>query len=87
MFEASTLAILVFIAVPAKLLFKYPALVHVLGPIHGLVFVAYVWTLLNLSTGGELSGRHAKKLALLACIPLGGFVSVRWLSQRTRLKN
>jgi integral membrane protein len=79
--EASSLAILVFVALPIRLLLERATFVHVIGPLHGLFFVTYIWTILNLAASGELSSKQASKLALYACIPLGGFVSFVWLSR------
>jgi integral membrane protein len=79
--EASSLAILVFVALPIRLLLKLATFAHVFGPIHGLIFVIYIWTVLNLAASGELSSKQASKLALYACIPLGGFVSFIWISR------
>ena len=45
--EASTLAILAFVAVPLKHLFDMPQLVSIMGPVHGLAFLIYIWMLIQ----------------------------------------
>lgn len=82
--EACTLVALVFVAVPLQIVFKHPELARILGPIHGVAFLLYVWTVASQAAGGELSSAQAKKLGLLACIPFGGFFSLRLIALERR---
>ena len=80
--EATTLVVLVCVAVPLKHLSHYDAAVRVMGPVHGLAFLAYVWTALQTVTGGGWSGRATTRLFLTAFIPFAGFTTPAFLRPR-----
>ena len=80
--EASTLAILVFVAVPLKHAFGMPQVVSVMGPIHGLAFLFYIWMLIQSHFQIGWSGREWVRMILCAFIPLAGFVNERLLKHR-----
>jgi integral membrane protein len=72
--EGISLLILLGIAVPLKYVYSEPALVKVMGPIHGLFFLLFV--LNTLQVGVEQRWRFARTTwkVLLACfIPFGTF--------------
>ncbi|CAO4152318.1 DUF3817 domain-containing protein [Methylorubrum extorquens] len=81
--EATTLLLLVGVAVPLKHLGDWPAAVQVLGPIHGLAFVAYLWLVLQSLGAGLLSRGEAARLALSAFVPVAGYLVARSLGRRT----
>lgn len=80
--EATTLAILVFVAVPLKHAFGMPQVVSVMGPIHGLAFLFYIWMLIQSHFQIGWSGREWVRMILCAFIPLAGFVNERLLKHR-----
>jgi integral membrane protein len=80
--EASTLILLLFVAVPLKHLAGWPAAVAVVGPIHGLAFLAFLWLAIETAAGGECSKREAARLVLMAFIPFGGFASFVFLRRK-----
>ena len=80
--EATTLAILVFVAVPLKHAFGMPAFVSVMGPVHGLAFLFYIWMLIQSHFQIGWSGREWVRMILCAFIPLAGFVNERLLKHR-----
>lgn len=47
LFEGLTLLVLIFFAVPLKYVAHWPLAVRVVGPIHGLAFLAYSWGLIE----------------------------------------
>jgi integral membrane protein len=51
--------------------------VHVLGPIHGLLFIAYVVVALNVRSDLGWSGRTTFWVLVGAVVPFGGYV-VEW---------
>jgi integral membrane protein len=57
--EASTLILLLFVAVPLKHRAGWPAAVAIVGPVHGLTFLAFVWIAVETAAGGECSRREA----------------------------
>jgi integral membrane protein len=81
--EATTLLLLVAVAFPLKHLSDWPAAVQVLGPIHGLAFVAYLWLVLQSLGAGLLSRGAAARLALSALVPVAGYLAARSLGRRT----
>ena len=80
--EATTLAVLVLVAVPLKHAFGMPALVSVMGPVHGLAFLFYIWMLIQSHFQIGWSGREWVRMILCAFIPLAGFVNERLLKHR-----
>lgn len=81
--EATTLLLLVGVAVPLKHLSDWPLAVRILGPIHGFAFVAYFWVILQFLGAGILSRGVAARLALFALIPFAGYLAAHHLAHRT----
>ena len=73
--------LLLLAAVVAKRVFEQPAGVSVIGPIHGLVFLAYVVAIIfaREERGWNLTTTVAAVIA--AVIPCGGYVVERRLLQ------
>jgi integral membrane protein len=80
--EATTLAVLVFVAVPLKHAFGMPEVVSVMGPVHGLAFLFYLWMLIQSHFQIGWSGGEWVRMILCAFIPLAGFVNERLLKHR-----
>jgi integral membrane protein len=80
--EASTLILLLFVAVPLKHLAGWPAAVAIVGPIHGLAFLAFLWLAIETAAAGECSRREVARLVLMAFIPFGGFASFVFLRRK-----
>lgn len=74
--EGSTLLMLVGIAVPLKYLVAYPLAVSVIGPIHGMAFLIYLWLLTSVASGDGWHKRDIGLALLAALIPFGAFVHV-----------
>lgn len=80
--EGMTLVALVLVAVPLKHLADWPHAVTWLGPIHGVVFLLYLMTLIEAWSAGLLKRSGALR-ALVACfVPFGTFVNDRMLRRR-----
>ena len=56
--------------------------VRILGPIHGLLFIAYVLLAIRLAVQLGWSGRTTVLVLAGAVLPFGGFVVDRWLARR-----
>ena len=80
--EATTLAILVFVAVPLKHVFGMPQAVSIMGPVHGLAFLFYIWMLIQSHFQIGWTGREWVRMILCAFIPVAGFVNERLLKHR-----
>lgn len=82
--EGTTLILLVGIAVPLKYLVGQPLGVKVMGPVHGLMFLAYLWTVAQTVSGGGWSGRDIARLLIGAVVPFGGFLNITLLQRKLR---
>ncbi|AMO93105.1 integral membrane domain protein [Collimonas fungivorans] len=79
--EGASLLILLGIAVPLKHVAGIPAAVAVMGPLHGLTFIAYVWLAVNVISGAKWSKSDAVRILLGAVLPFGGFFNARFIRQ------
>ena len=72
-----------FLALLVATYIKYsddaPGGVQVLGPVHGLLFLAYVFLALNLRARVGWDNRTTLLVLLGAVVPFGGFAVDRWL--------
>jgi integral membrane protein len=59
-----------------------PVGVEILGPVHGLLFVAYVLLAVYLATRSGWSPRTTLLVLVGAVLPFGGYVVDRWLARR-----
>ena len=82
MIEATTLVTLVGVAVPLKHVWGSPLLAHLMGPLHGIAFLFYVWTVLQTVSGGGWTRRETARLLVAAFVPFGGYLNVPWLRRR-----
>lgn len=80
--EAISLLTLVCIAVPFKHLAGYASAVHIMGPVHGVVFLAYLWTAVQTVAGGDWSVAEASRLFVGAVVPFGGFFNLPLLGRK-----
>lgn len=80
--EATTLVLLVFVAVPLKHLGGMPAAVRWLGPVHGVAFVAYLWLVVTSAASGAWQRSEVVRLIVAAIVPFGGFLNVAWLARK-----
>ncbi len=79
--EATTF-LLLLVASVLKRTADAPAGVTILGPIHGVLFVAYVLIALNLKADQGWSTKETGYILLGAVLPFGGYVVDRWLARR-----
>lgn len=72
--EGISLLVLVFIAVPLKYLAHNPSWVKAIGPVHGILFLLFVFSTLKVGIEQQWSFRKTTWKVLLACfIPFGTF--------------
>ena len=77
--EGTTLVVLVCVAVPLKHAFGIPDATAIVGPIHGLVFMTYVWLAINVLSGGGWSAAEGIRLVGAAFVPFGAFFNFKLL--------
>ena len=80
--EATTLLLLLCVAVPLKHVASVESAVHVMGPVHGVAFLAYTWTVIQTVSGGDWSRGEIARLLMGAIVPFGGFLNLRFLARR-----
>lgn len=77
-----------FLLLLAATVVKYadgqPAGVKVLGPLHGALFLAYVFLALGLARELAWPTRTTALVLLGAVLPFGGFAVDRWLAREDR---
>ncbi|MCI9845533.1 DUF3817 domain-containing protein [Flavobacterium pectinovorum] len=72
--EGISLLILVFIAVPLKYILAQPAGTKIMGPIHGALFLLFIFNALSVGVEQRWSFKNTTWKVLLACIiPFGTF--------------
>lgn len=72
--EGSTLVLLLFVAMPLKYKMGMPAFVSVMGPIHGIAFIAYIVALIAALGVGVITSIKLIVGTVAAFIPFGSFV-------------
>jgi len=80
--ECTTLLLLLFIAVPLKHLAGWPVGVAVMGPVHGLAFLAYLWALCEAMSSGAWRGTEVVRLLMAALVPFGAWFSLRQIDRK-----
>jgi len=72
--EGISLLLLVFIAVPLKYAYNNPAIVKVMGPVHGSLFLLFLFNTLSVGVEQQWKFKQITWKVLLACmIPFGTF--------------
>ncbi|MBZ9772562.1 DUF3817 domain-containing protein [Mesorhizobium sp. CO1-1-8] len=82
--EATTLVLLVCVAVPLKHVFGWPLGSTILGPVHGLAFLAYSWTALQTVAAGGWRRREIARLFIVAFLPFAGYFNIAWLRRMSK---
>lgn len=82
--EGVTLLLLVFVAVPLKRLAGVALATRIMGPVHGLLFLAYVYTLVEAISSGGWPRRAVVRAALACLVPFGTFLNDRAIRRYLR---
>lgn len=77
--EGYSYLVLLLIAMPLKRLFDLPQAVTVVGLIHGVLFIAFMWQILMLLINKQFSFKQAVLAFVLSLIPFGTFYLKRIL--------
>lgn len=80
--EATTLLMLLLIAVPLKHAFGYALATRIMGPVHGAAFVAYVWCVIATVSAGGWSRSEVARLSFGAFVLFGGFLNAGLLRRK-----
>jgi integral membrane protein len=79
--EGTTLLVLVGIAVPLRHLGGVRVATTIMGPIHGMAFLLYIWMLIQTVASGCIPKRDVVRMIVAAFIPFGAFVN-EWALRR-----
>lgn len=72
--EGLSLIVLLFIAVPLKHFYNEPGLVSSMGPIHGSLFLLFIYSTISVGVAEKWKFKETTWKVLLACIiPFGTF--------------
>jgi integral membrane protein len=82
MLEGTTLVALLFVAVPLKHIAGHPAATSIVGPIHGMAFLLYIWMLIQTVAGADWSRAEIARAVIVAFIPFGAFANERFLKRK-----
>jgi integral membrane protein len=80
--EGATLLLLLGVAVPLKHLAGFPIATAVMGPVHGIAFVLYLWMVTQTAASGGWTRRETACTVFAAFIPFGTLVNERALARR-----
>lgn len=71
--EGASLLVLVFVGMPLKYFFDSPGLVKVLGPIHGALFLLFVFNVISVAIEQSWKFKTTFIVILSSFIPFGNF--------------
>ena len=83
--EGISYLILLFLAMPLKYYFGYPIATKIVGMIHGLLVIAFVYQLIEAKKEAGLSTQEAVKYFILSLIPFGSFYTDKILDHRLKV--
>ncbi|MGY4386037.1 integral membrane protein [Pedobacter sp. UYP24] len=83
--EGISLLILIFIAVPMKHFYKNPSLVSNMGPIHGMLFLLFIFYTISVGVEEKWKFSVTTWKVLIACIiPFGTFYIDRHILKKAQ---
>lgn len=82
LWEGATLVLLLGIAVPLKHLGGQAGLVTLMGPVHGMAFLYYLWTIASNVTADDWTRTEVAQLLACAMLPFGAWFSIRLLKRK-----
>jgi integral membrane protein len=79
--EGASFLILLMIAMPLKYYANFPAMVQIMGPLHGTFFLAYCASVLLVAGSDSWSAKKQALAFIAAVLPCGTFVFERRYSK------
>ncbi|PTY36100.1 hypothetical protein BGP77_01930 [Saccharospirillum sp. MSK14-1] len=80
--EAATLVALFCVAMPLKYMAGFPAAVSLVGSIHGICFLLFIFVLMRALFMRSIGIPYSLALVVGAFIPFGGFINDYWMRKR-----
>ncbi|MEO0733400.1 MAG: DUF3817 domain-containing protein [Bacteroidota bacterium] len=85
--EGLSLIVLVFIAVPLKHLLDKPGLVVAVGPVHGALFLLFIFLTIGAAIEYAWSGKTIAKVIIACFIPFGTFYIDKTILAKQELRS
>ena len=82
LWEGATLLLLLGIAVPLKHLAGQSGLVTLMGPVHGMAFLYYLWTVTSNVTAEDWTRTEVAQLIGCAMLPFGAWFSIGLIKRK-----
>ncbi|MDQ1831909.1 DUF3817 domain-containing protein [Massilia scottii] len=82
LWEGATLLLLLGIAVPLKHIAGQSALVTLMGPVHGMAFLYYLWTMTSNVTAEDWTRTEVAQLIGCAMLPFGAWFSIGLIERK-----
>ncbi len=80
------LVVLTLVAMPLKYLADQPALVAIIGPMHGFLYMVYLLVSLDLATRSRWPIRYTLLVMLAGTVPFLSFVAEHKVTRRVRAR-
>ncbi|MDB5226265.1 MAG: rane protein [Bacteroidota bacterium] len=77
--EGYSFLILLFIAMPLKYIAHHPEYVRIAGTIHGILFIAFIYTIIQMYHRDLLTTKKSAFALLMSLLPFGTFFLKRLL--------
>ena len=72
--EGISFLVLLFVAMPLKYIYQMPLPVRITGMAHGVLFIAYIFYLVQVRSERNWTGRQTALALLASVLPFGTFV-------------
>lgn len=82
--QATTLVALLGIAMPIKYFAGYGTGVTLIGALHGVTWLLYIWVVLAMMTLKMWDRGEVLRLVISAALPFGGFATALWIHNMSR---
>lgn len=77
--EGISYVLLLFVAMPMKYYMGMPMMVRVVGSLHGLLFVIFIYAIINARQYAGLSIKQSVLAFLASIVPFGTFFLDKWV--------
>ncbi len=80
--EGYSYIVLLFIAMPLKYILGYSIATKIIGGLHGILFIAFVYQLIVAAKSVPFSKKEAIKFFVLSLVPFGSFYTEKLLFEK-----
>ena len=80
--EGISFLVLLFIAMPMKYSFGYPMATKIIGMVHGVLFLAFIYQLIEAKNESNFSLKETAIYFVLSLIPFGSFYTDKLLAKK-----